>query len=398
MVIFRAFMVLMGTLFMLSHVVNAKLAPQPYMTESGLALVPMLGLGYKYDDNITLAEKDSSSSNILVLDAALKVLAERDLASYELGYKISAAEYFESHVDDYLDHQLAAKAELELALRHRLKLAYRFAHQHEQRGRGLSQGLGSDIQELIYFQSNKLQSVYSYGAPQAYGRVDLQLSWETKQYQNLESLTQYRNWRQLSYGATFFYRVSNATELLLEAKQLARRYRLNASDQASRNNDDSFIYAGAEWDISGKSSGSARIGYEDKGYQSAQREHFSGLSWLLSFNYLPVEYSQFNVFTSKIAKDPDQLGNYIDETIYQTSWQHYWLDRLSTELSYRDTDLAYTGVDRDEQITLAKVAIEYELRRWLKLNVSYQREDKSSSVAGLSYQQNVMFIHFSGTL
>ncbi|WP_051326675.1 outer membrane beta-barrel protein [Aliagarivorans taiwanensis] len=377
---------------------NAKVEPQPYVTGSGLAVVPTLGLGYRYDDNLGLTDTDTESSGIFVFEPGIALMAERGLNQYSAYYNLKVGEYFDSSIDDYVDHLAGLNAKLDLATRHRLTFDYKFAHQHEGRGSGISEGLGGLLEELLYYRTNDLAAVYSFGAQGAQGRFDLSLGWGDKEYTELEETTQFRNWDELRYGAKLFYRVSSATEAFFEIKRLEREYDVTADGEATRDNDDTFYYVGALWDITGKTSGEAKLGYETKKYDASSREDFDGFSWEVALTYLPVDYSQFTFTTSNAAKDPDQLGDYIEEALYRLEWEHYWLERFSSRAAYAYTDESYTGIDRDDETDRFELSFAYDFRRWLEFRAGWEWQEKSSSVSGIGYDQNVYYFTLTGTL
>lgn len=377
---------------------KAEVDPIPYVTESGIAIVPMVTLGYKHDDNITLSQSDEESSGIVVLEPGVTVVTERGLSRYSAYYQLKVGEYLDSSIDDYLDHVAGVSAKLDLAVRHRVNLDYRFAYQHEGRGSGISEGIGGALSELLYVRSNDVDAVYSFGSQGAQGRLDFALAWKNKQYTKLEELTRFRNWQELGYGVTFFYRVSSATELLFEIKRKEREYDVLASSGLSRDNDDTFYYLGAQWDVTGKTTGHARIGYEDKRYDSDERENFDGISWQIGLDYVPVAHAKISLETSRAAKDPDQNGDYVDEALYRVTWEHYWLDRFSSRLGYAYRDESYTGVERDDTTDQFSVSVAYDFRRWLELRAGWELADKSSTRSGIGYQQNVFFLTLTGTL
>ncbi|WP_169727229.1 outer membrane beta-barrel protein [Aliagarivorans marinus] len=375
----------------------AKLQPQPYITQSGLEVTPFLSLGYRYNDNITQSGEQLEGSDIVSFKPELNIHAERGANRYQAYYRIDVAEYLQSSIDDYVDHRAGVSAQLIPAERHSVNVDYRFRYLHEDRGSGLSEGIGEQLTQLLYVRSNDLGLLYAYGGEQSRGGLEFKLGWGDKVYTRLEQLSRYRNWQERRFASKFLYRAHPAAQLFVQWRLAQRRYQHLAATQESRDNDNHYLFFGVSWEVSGSTSGEIKLGYEDKQFDS-QRKGYNGFSWEASLNYLPRDHSKLTLTTSQTAEDPDQSGDFVEQMLYRVEWQHYWRDRLMSRLSYSYLDQQYSGVERDDQRDRVVLSLSYQLRRWLLISSGWRWEDKQSSRAGIGYTQNQYFLSINGTL
>lgn len=379
---------------------QAKIEAQAFVTDSGLAITPYYTVAYKYDDNLALVKegKEKESSDILMLNGGLKFQAERGLDKYALSYFIKTGTYSNSSDDNYVDHELKLLTHFDISERNRLSFKYLFIDEHESRGSGLTEGRGERITEPARYQRNDVSGRYSYGSLKGQGRIKLDLSFDTKDYTNYKNVTKYSNYERFKYALTYSHKISSASEFFVELSRAEKRF--DEYQFISADNDDHFIYLGASWEISGKTTGYTKLGYENKQFKDDEREDFSGFSWDMGFNFFLSEYSQLKFKTSSAAKDPEQDGDYLQESKAHLAWEHYWLKRFSSEVfySYIFDDYVGNAQKREDDTQQLRLTLAYDFSPWLELRTGYKYEDKTSSLAAYGYEQNIYFLHFNGTI
>lgn len=382
-------------LILLTTTAQAQVNPQPYTTENGLEITPELTLGYRYDDNIALATEpaDEESSDIVELGVSLDFIAARGLSTYSAVYDISGADYLDSDIDDYVDQGISLQADLDLAYRHGVVIDGEYNDQHEARGSDLTEENG--YTELLYYKTRDLKALYAFGGDASTARIESYIGWGDNVYSNGGFLTQDADWEEFRYGATFYYNISLDTNLFLELSRSERRY--DNGDTGSDNNDN-YAYLGASWNLTGKTTGTAKIGYEYKDYKLSGIDDYKGISWDLSLIYNPVARSTITVSTSNLAEETSSYDSYMDEVIYTVEWEHYWLDRLFTEVSYSNTNDDYASFSREDETNARSIIVGYDLRRWLEVSFGYTVTDKDSTDSDIGYEQHEYYLTLTGTL
>lgn len=118
------------------------------------------------------------------------MVGKRGLDRYQFSYLGDYRRYGSSHGDGYADHQFQFDGSWRFSLRNAFKLMYQYRLGHEARGEGLTEGfmlqgdkkVGGDatfgrfnIAEPLRFKRSEVGGRYSYGAPDARGK----LSWRS---------------------------------------------------------------------------------------------------------------------------------------------------------------------------------------------------------------------------
>ncbi len=372
--------------------------PMAYQTESGIELIPLVKTFYEGDDNINKAEKSGNveSVNIWGIEPSLLARIERNRYRADILYKLKAG-FSSDDRNDFDDHTFQFSNFFEFNHRHRLVVDYRFRAQHEVRGEDITEGNGSAIDSPIEFNRNDVKTNYVFGSNGAKGRLEFGLGYSDKTYQNYRdglpgrpnAKTKYNDFRAPNAHLEFYLRATPRTYWLVGTNQIITEYQHRNSAQPSKDNNTSFYYTGAEWEVTGKTKGIARIGYQIKDFDSAQRETFKGFSWDIGFEWLPQEQTLVSVKTTQAAVNPDQDGDYNLQTHYRLNLKHDWNSYLATRLGavYQQDD--YTGISRNDDRYTLSFGIDYQIKRWIQLQADWQYQDKNSSRSDYSFEQNI---------
>ncbi len=372
--------------------VMAEVTPNPYVTESGIEVLPFVNVELKHDDNVANVGRNEKSSWANVIDPGVMVKMNPGNNEYILLYRLSQGNYFSSHNDDYTDHLLRLSGNWEFNERNRAGLLYNFNATHEERGTGISDGAGNALDEVIRYKTNYANAHYGFGGMDATGRLQFNLGYFDKSYSNFRGITQFRDFDEMRYGGAFYYRVAPKTSLIFELLKNDKRYDAVDTTGISRDSDDHFAYIGTTWDTTATITGVAKVGYQNKDFKTSNRESFDGFSWDVGLTWQAKEYSKFDFATRYKAKDPDQFGDYIEELYYLAAWQHYWLERLSSNVSWSYIQDDYSGSARKDDTDEYQISLNYDLRRWLQIGLGYRVTQKDSTAANIGYDKNVFSI------
>ncbi|MDO6524318.1 outer membrane beta-barrel protein [Motilimonas sp. 1_MG-2023] len=370
----------------------AEVTPNPYVTESGIEVLPFVNVELKHDDNVANVGRNEKSSWANVIDPGVMVKMNPGNNEYILLYRLSQGNYFSSHNDDYTDHLLRLSGNWEFNERNRAGLLYNFNATHEERGTGISDGAGNALDEVIRYKTNYANAHYGFGGMDATGRLQFNLGYFDKSYSNFRGITQFRDFDEMRYGGAFYYRVAPKTSLIFELLKNDKRYDAVDTTGISRDSDDHFAYIGTTWDTTATITGVAKVGYQNKDFKTSNRESFDGFSWDVGLTWQAKEYSKFDFATRYKAKDPDQFGDYIEELYYLAAWQHYWLERLSSNVSWSFIQDDYSGSARKDDTDEYQISLNYDLRRWLQIGLGYRVTQKDSTAANIGYDKNVFSI------
>ena len=358
----------------------------------GVAIIPTMTLREQYDDNVLNAEADQVDSLVTVLRPAVKVGVGDDISRLGVQYLLEAARYHQSREDDYVDHQLTLGGKHEFTARHRLAAGYTFAHGHEERGTGLSEGQGDAFSSPIEYDQQRADLTYGFGVRQAVFNIDAKLNYSDLAYTNFSETTRYRDRDAWRYGLVGYWNLSGRTSLLLDVSQENVRYDTLSAAGNTQDSDVLRAKTGVRWEITGKTSGTARVGWQSKNFDDGQRADFRGFSWDIGAQWSPRSYSTVKLEGGREARDPDTDGDYIKETTLDLSWRHAWLDRFATTLGAGYEGRDYTGVDRSDDLYVLQLAADYAFSRWARVAFGYELRDQQSSQAAIEYDKDLVYV------
>ncbi|WP_423186153.1 outer membrane beta-barrel protein [Alishewanella sp. d11] len=365
--------------------------PTAIKTESGIDFTPLLQAKLSHDSNIASASENEQSSWILEITPALLMSMAQGANQYSLNISAAKGNYFSSSLDNYLDFFIDTNALIDINQSNRLSLTSQYVSGHENRGTGVSEGLGGSQAEPVEFDTFRINGYYEYGALSTPARIRFLAGYFDKEYTNFEIQTRFRNFDTLSFGTIFFYDTQATTRLVAEITQENLRYDL-VDPSGNRDSDTRKYRIGIDWEATALTSGTLRIGYQDKDFVTNEREDFGGLTWDASVAYQPLSYSTFRVTTGRAAKDPNVEGDFVKESKYGVNWQHNWSDFLSSTLSYNYTHEKFTGITRTDKLNSYGIAVDYLLLPNVQLALGAAINDKTSSVPTIQFDKTVFSI------
>lgn len=376
-------------------------------TESGIDFIPSLQAELKHDDNVVRDKAATISSWVSTLAPTLKANLVDGPSSYGFAAALKNAVYFDSSADNFTDGYLEAEARLSPGSAHNLKFKANNSWLHEDRGTGVSEGRGNLQPEETRFTAQNFQADYEYGSSGSVGKLRANTRYYQKEYDNFRDLTQYRDHDLRQIGGGFVYQTAGAFKLVAELSAADINFKTEDLS-GSRNNTDTNYRLGAEWDISALTTGILKLGYQDKDFDLAARDKFSGFSWEAIVQWLPLTYSGFDFSTGRRAKDVDALNvnsDYIIETTYAIGWNHQWSEQLSSKLAYEHQTDEYNRIlqlgntlGREDTRKIITAELESKPLRWLTVTGFVNVEDRTSTLGVIVYDRTVYGLSFQMTL
>ena len=217
-----------------------------------------------------------------------------------------------------------------------------------------------------------------------------------KNYTNFTEVTDrtdFRSFNQSTLGSTFFYTTNASTDAFVEIKAGPIKY--DVSETISRDSDMFSALVGVKWEATALTSGSFKIGQEQKDFSDAAREDFKGVSWEGNVDWKPLTYTTLTLETSRAAKDPDVQGDYISESVYAANWQHEWNEKVTSTLNFSYVREEYTGAERLDKSNNLYADVSYQFRRWLDVAFYIEYTDQDSTRDDIVYDKNVVGLDFT---
>ena len=386
-----------------SGVANAAgtFAPAAIPLDNGINITPTISVALKNDDNITFQTENEVSSLVTIINPVVNAVLDDGVNVYGIYYSGKSGSYADSEDDNYYDQDLMFSANLGLSAYTALDLGASYTGGHEPRGTGNSEGNADAIDEPTLYSNISLSADYSYGLKESNGRFELFGLVNDKSYDEsitvtngvTSDLTEGKDFTSTKAGGAFYFQTGAGGELFVEASDSFIRYEESG---ASRDSDDLRLLVGVKWEATALTSGSFKIGYQSKVFDTDNREDFDGLAWEGNLQYQPFTYSTVTLTTSSAAKDPSVVGDYIEDTVFSATWTHTFSDVVDANLVYNYNSEDYIGDSasgREDETTVFGASVNYTFRPNVMISGELNNMDRTSTTAGIGFTQNVVGIN-----
>jgi len=335
----------------------------PFRTEGGVFIYPSIAVGYGYNDNVLNSGINKLGSGLI--NVAPQVMAEmkRRGDRYTAMLAVSRTDYSNSSNDNYSHYEAWVAGDNYFSARARAGWAFGQINTTDPRGSNLR--ATSALPDRWH--APTLRGTFIYGAPEASGRIEVDVDARNKRYNNNPASTTIAEFNERSLAGRFFYRLGSRSLALVEASERVFDYTSAASPS---DNTDRRLYLGYTWDASAATTGIVKIGRMSKRFTLASHEQFSGGTWTATVRWLPLTYSKVEFSLVKVAEDPNGFGSYLLNTNNSASWKHQWSTSFSTTAAASLNKTKYGGTSRSDDIQGISLGINYNLRRWLTADSS----------------------------
>ncbi len=358
-------------------------------------ITPTLNVESYYTDNLFRTETDQLSSWVLETRPEVQAWVQNGLNTYSLTYKLEDYRYSKSGDDDFTDHNLQLDLHQEFTARNSLNLRGEYFNGHEERGSGLIEGELSGLTDNpVEVDWMRYGGDYTYGTRGSGGRLNLAYDYYDREYQNYRTFTRFRDYEQNAAKGTFFWALAPRTDLLAEVRYADTAYdkRDPLNPSGSYDSEEFNYFLGAQWEASARTTGSVRLGWYDRSYDSSGRDNDQGFSWEVDMEYLPRSYSVLSLATRRFTRETNARGDAIDSKEYTASWNHQWSGRSTTNLKLLFAEDDFAGSDRDDDRWWLEASYSRSFARWFDLGGGYRYEQRDSTVSELDYDRNVYFV------
>lgn len=366
-------------------------------------LTPTLDAGFRYDDNVIRSNTNKIDSWSQIISPQLVLLNNFGSSQVRLGYRLRNERFFSSPTDNYTDHFFNAAVEYELNSRHRLDVGVNYTDGHEDRGTGFSIGNAEALATPDKFKQGEFDLLYSYGAFNADGRLEASFNITNRDYDLNTPQYMARDRMFTSLGGAFFYRIGAATDATFDIIYTDVDYKFDLDAMSPLDSQQISYLVGLKWEATAQTSGFAKIGYQEKDFESDSREDFDGVDWAAGVVWEPVEYSTVEFTTRNDTNETNGEGNFIRGRNYEVEWRHEWLERVRSTASYTWGTDRYEGQTinsdiREDDLIRFRASLFYQFRRWMNIEVGYIYDQRDSNRTNIEYDRNQFIINALFTL
>ncbi|GEA11483.1 outer membrane beta-barrel protein [Alteromonas sp. KUL49] len=365
----------------------------------GFELFPSVGVGLTHDSNVTRSDTDEIESWKSTISPEFVLVNSYGLDQYQIGYKMTRADYFSSQEDSFTDHLLTANAVVELDVRNRISLAAEYDDGHDDRGTLFSIGRGETLDSVDTYKNYSVSGTYTYGAPTSKGRIDVTAGYFVTDYDINTDAYRSRDRDTVNLGTTFYYNVLPATDLTFDViyNDITYDFALDADNPLD--SEETRILVGAEWEGTAQTTGYVKVGNRKKEFKDATRDDFSGLDWQVGVIWAPKTYSTVELTAFTNTNETFGEGNFIDTDTVQMTWNHEWLDRVSTTFRASHVVDKFTGgTDRQDDNMTFGASLNYQMQRYVLVQLGFDYDERDSNRNEIDFDRNLLTLSVSITL
>lgn len=392
---------------------SAAVALQPQAVPFGsFVLVPTLSTKTVFDDNIYNLSFDEVSSFSQVINPNFAFIAQDRANVYRFNYNLNAAGFANDSNDSYNDHRFDLNAHIEPSSRLRYDAGVAYSLLHDDRGTAASSGFSlgqirndangdgvfdGGIGEVDKYNLATVRLGGEYGAKSARGLLVASVDLNQKRYSR-DSSALSRDNDTINALLGIRARLMPKTTFLVDYEFTDTAYKADVGIGGSPDTKDNRILAGITWENSIQTTGKLRLGQGKREIDGGK--DISNFTWDLGVTWQPLPLDTINITGGAKATDASAPYAATENTNYNLSWTHQWLDRVNTAVNFGMSKDDYTLAPnapagtkvRSDETTTYGVSLNYQMRRWLVWSVGVNSSDKDSNVKEFSNTRNVMSI------
>jgi hypothetical protein len=365
------------------RIYTAPVAGLPVRFDNGIFVYGSAQAGTGRNSNVRATETNARSSNVTFLRPSVVGELQRGADRYTLSYRGNYTRYSNDKDFNANHHDITLAGDTYFSARSRLGLAADYSRRTDEPGQ--VNDPGSDSADR--WTSRNLRGLYTYGAPGAPGRIELEGSTNAKRYQNNRANTEGSDLDTNALSGRFYWRVMPNTYAIAELRRTDNDYRLASSPN---DNVDTRSLLGVTWDMTQLTSGTVKVGQQRKNYRT--RDNVKRNTYEAELNWAPRSYSTVTFNASRAEQDAIDVGSSITNNSQSVAWSHGWSESLSSNLGWSMSKDNYrNAAGRIDDTTNLTAGLKYQVRSNVGLGLDLTRTKRDSNTAGFNYKRNTVF-------
>lgn len=356
-------------------------------------IFPNLRTSFIYDDNIFASNTNKKGSSGIIVSPGFRAEMRAPRGNvFGLSAGSDIVRYSESSASNYDITNLSADANLVFTSRARLSLVGDHVRSVDRQGT-VDRPVGTEPDK---WSATGARGVFAYGAPGARGRIEVEGGYRSLKYKNNQATTAQFDHDDAYFGGAFYWRIMPKTSLLFSIRQTNIDY----GNDATQSSTERLYSIGATWEATAQTTGTFKVGYLTKDFDSSLNPSYTGLSWEGTARWSPRTYSFVDVTTAQYTSESTGFGDYALSRVIFANWTHSWTSRIQSNvrLGYRQDGYRGGGTDRKDNTATAGAGLSYQFRRWLRFEGRYDYVDRSSNIAIDEYNRNIFMFTVGLTL
>lgn len=356
---------------------------------------PGLELGLSHDDNLLRTIEGSELETwIYSVSPYLAYELKDNTRRFMVDWRLDAGFHDDSGTDDYLDNTIGAVLEFQPTNRFFAGISGEYKDTRDPRGTARAEGLaiGRILRDPDEWHHFKVEGSMAYGLESARARLEGDVGYITKEYDNNRTLTAIRDHDDTFAAGRLFYRLAPKTSLVVEGRITDYEYQTTPVLGSTLDSVNYQIFGGVTWEALNKTTGTVKFGYIDKDFDSAVRGDSDAFNWEVEVVWTPRSYSVVTLSTSREFDETNGAGNLIESDIYSANWTHHWRDHISSTVEFTYINDTFQPTTREDDLLNIGLRLNYDVRNWLTLSAGYSYDERDSNRNAFDYERNLFLV------
>jgi predicted porin len=368
------------------------------LTFDRLQVRPSVNFSAVYDDNVFAVNSDLTNDYYFIISPALLLRYGLTENKLELEYRADIYRYVDTgDSNDVEDHRMRAAADFIFPGGLSIKLGDILMRGHELRS---TENLAIvSRNERSKYWSNDLNAEISYTLSE---RFKAALGYEFyKIGYNLDE-NKFRDNDKHQGSASVFYAFMPKTSVLVQGiYSKVDHYNSNAPGSSRFDSNEYWAMAGLTWDITEKSTGTIKGGYEWKVFDSPDSNDFSSAIYMVSLDHKFTPKTSIKLSGLRQAQETDDPNvSYYTTTNGAVELIFMPVSKLVIKPQGSISNNRYSGESliagdftrRVDTIASGGIDILYHMNKWITVGAGYKHTKRSSTITLYDYTDNTAMI------
>jgi hypothetical protein len=362
----------------------------PIRFDNGIFVYPSVLAGVGYNSNIAGTSTNPQGSSQFTVQPRVVGELKKHGDRYTLTYNGNFTRYSNSSTDNFNNNDLTLAGDNYFSARSRMGWSVGYVMSSDPRG-STDRPVSTEPDRWT---APSAQAIYAYGAKGAQGRFEVEAGLQNKRYQNNRAYTVNSDVDSTALAGRFFYRIMPKTAAVFEVRRGDARYVTNTG----LNNTDTRYLVGVTWDSGSKTTGTFKVGHQNKSFSNAAVTGSSGATWEGGLKWSPLTYSTVELTTGRSAVDSSGFSNYAMNDTTNVVWNHKWASYLTTRATVASIRTDYSGTARSDSTRYIGLGVFYEFGRNMRAGFEYGNTNRSSDQSIYDFKRNTSLLSLEATL
>lgn len=343
----------------------------------------LLTFGVIYSDNVFRTPSNKKKDTGFLIIPGILFETPRDERKLYFRYEIPVEKWLKLDSQDAVGHSIEGLAHFDLASGWMIEADDKYLYSHDDPGTNV--GI-----ELDFFKQNTAHAALGYKFADLY-KVRADFRHGLLDYSDADN--HFRDHNYLAYSGTFLYQVLPKTSVLFETAYTDTKF----DESGALDSSELDFLLGITWDITGKSTGTAKFGYGMKDFEASGLEDFDGFIMSAEIKHNIDKWTSFFLEAVRVVNETNTRGaNYFTTTGFSGNAKHMFTQKIgiALNLSYGREEysnpIIISGVQNNRKDDTWRIGTDliYNIQEWLGVKGSYLYSSRSSSFDVLDYTEN----------